>query len=684
MERRVRSFDGVPLDANMTLPGSGDGPWPLVIGFHGFGSPKRGFGDQPPHEGPRRLAQRGIAVLNYQSRGFRTSCGSLESRLADPSGCAMGWLRLDDVRYEIRDAQYLAGLLVDQGLVDPRRLGAFADSYGGEPTLFLGLLRDRMVLGGLPGEEDGTIVPWRSPKGAAMEVQAVAPYQTWSDLPHVLLPNGRLLDYAAPGPDASIAPVGVPKLAFVAGLLATGQAGTEGVQGYFAPAGADADSDLTTWVARLAAGEPYDGDPVVASILRAVHRYRSPAILPLDRRPAAMILGSGWADDLFPVDEMLRIRSRIQAAWPTTPIGVYVADFGHQRTGNEQADVVERNEWFMELFSHYLLDRGPRPGLGFRARPVTCPVGNGSGPLRTAATWAALHPGEVRFRAPEARTVLSTGGDPQVAAEFTPVTANDPCKTVAATDAGDGTATYRLPPATGAGYTLLGTPTVIASLDVTGTFPQLVSRLWDVAPDGRQLLVARGVLRPRATGTPEPFQLSPAGWHVAPGHVVKLELLGQDAPHFRPSNGVFSITVHDLELRLPVAERPDGAQIAATAAAVLPPGATAAADLAPPAPPRAQRLRVRITYPGGRRGCGAHLARLTLQGAATRSVRNVVVRRGRRIVARDTRFPFAVRVRRAQARRVLTLELRVTFEGGATRRLRATPRFCGPNATRRG
>jgi predicted acyl esterase len=189
----------------------------------------------------------------------------------------------------------------------------------------------------------------------------------------------------------------------------------------------------------------------------------------------------------------------------------------------------------------------------------------------------------VRFRAAGSQTVLSTGGDPSVAAAFTPVTANDPCKTVAANDAGSGTATYRLPPATGAGYTLLGTPTVIASLTVTGDYPELAERLWDVAPDGTQLLIVRGVLRPRATGKPEPFQLAPAGWHVAAGHVLKLELLGQDSPHFRASNGTFSIQVRDLELRLPVAERPGTVPgVVAPARPVMPAGAVRAADLAPP------------------------------------------------------------------------------------------------------
>jgi hypothetical protein len=675
---RVPSFDGVPLDVNVTLPASGDGPWPLIIGFHGFGSHKRGFEDAPPdHEGPKRLAQRGYIVLNPQARGFWASCGTADSRAADPAGCAKGWVHLDDMRYEVRDAQYLAGLLVDEGLADPQRIGAWADSYGGEPSLALGLLRDRMMLGALPGEPDKKLVPWTSPKGRPMRIRAVAPYQTWSDLPEALLPNGRVLDYVQPGPDDSIHPLGVSKETFVAGLYGTGQAGTSGVMGYFSPPGADPQSDMGSWTARLSAGEPYDGDPVAEGYVETVRATRSPDLIPLDRQPAPMLIGNGWSDDLFGIDQMLRIRSEVQARWPRTPIGVYLADYGHQRTGNEKADMIERNAWIFRFFDHYIRGIGPRPYLGFRARAVTCPVGNGSGPLHQSPTWATLHPGEVRFRAPGPVTVLSSGGDQSVAAAYTPVTANDPCKTVAASDAGEGTATYRLPPATGPGYTLMGTPTVIASLTATGDYPELASRLWDVAPDGTQLLIVRGVLRPRATGKPEPFQLSPAGWHVAAGHVIKLELLGQDSPHFRASNGTFSIEVRDLELRLPVAERPGSAPgVETPAAPVMPDGAVAAADLAPP-PTKRPRPTVHVTYPNGRRHCGARTVRISVAGPG---ITRIDIRRGSHRLARDGTGPFSIRLSRTRAiglRASATLVVRISLHTGAAATRHVRVRFCG-------
>nr|MBA2347086.1 hypothetical protein [Solirubrobacterales bacterium] len=54
-------------------------------------------------------------MLTYTARGFWGSCGTPESRAADPVGCARGWIHLADTRYEVRDAQELIGRLVDDG-----------------------------------------------------------------------------------------------------------------------------------------------------------------------------------------------------------------------------------------------------------------------------------------------------------------------------------------------------------------------------------------------------------------------------------------------------------------------------------------------------------------------------------------------------------------------------------------
>jgi hypothetical protein len=76
------------------------------------------------------------------------------------------------------------------------------------------------------------------------------------------------------------------------------------------------------------------------------------------------------------------------------------------------------------------------------------------------------------------------------------------------------------------------------------------------------------------------FQLHPVGWQFAPGHTAKLELLPNDAPYGRVSNGQLPVTVSNLQLRLPVLEQPNGTTISAPAAKVVPAGYTLARDFA--------------------------------------------------------------------------------------------------------
>ena len=85
---RVPTFDGVPIDANVTLPATRSRNLPLVIQLHGWAGSKSGLGSS------KEWAEDGYAVLNYSARGFGDSCGSLASRTADPSGCARGWVHL--------------------------------------------------------------------------------------------------------------------------------------------------------------------------------------------------------------------------------------------------------------------------------------------------------------------------------------------------------------------------------------------------------------------------------------------------------------------------------------------------------------------------------------------------------------------------------------------------------------
>jgi dienelactone hydrolase len=558
-DERLKSFDGQPLALYLTLPpapaSAADGPYPLIIQSHGWGVPPTGPTDTQ-YFGPTAdaWAKAGYAVLQLAARGFADSCGSAQSRAADPTGCQNGYIRLDDERYEAHDAQYATGLLVDEGVADPNRIGATGESYGGGVSLELATLKDRVM------NPDGSLAPWTSPAGTPLHIAAAAPVIPWSDLTYSLMPNGRTLDYAVTGPTADLSPIGAEKQSFVSGLFAEGN-----TSGYYAPAGTDSQADLTTWYAALNAGEPYDGNTEDEAIATQIAQFHSPYYLLAGaygftrESPAPLLIANGFTDDLFPVDEALRYYNLEHSLYPTDPISLFDGDFGHMRAQDKPGDEALLATAIQNLFGYYLSGAGAAPQPSATATIETCPSTAPSGGPYTASSWSGLHPGEVDYSSSAAQTISSAAGNPSISRSIDPIAGDGACATVSSADQGAGVATYRLPAATGGGYTLLGSPTVIANLTATGQFPIIAARLWDVDPStGNETLVARSVYRLNSSAPNglQVFQLHHGAWHFAAGHIPKLELLGQDSPYVRTSNGQFSISVSDLQLRLPVHEAP--------------------------------------------------------------------------------------------------------------------------------
>jgi predicted acyl esterase len=575
-DTRVLSFDSTPIDVNVTLPAgaTSTGKYPLVIMLHGYGGAKQGLdgAESPWIPTAHEWAKMGYAVLNMSDRGFGDSCGSSASRASalvtaaaagDPAGgqaCQQGWVKLLDMRWEVHDAQYLAGLLVDQGVVDPARIGAVGDSYGGGASLDLASLKDRIV------EPDGTVDSWVSPiNKTPIKLAGAAPTIPWSDLISSLTPNGRGLDVAIAKADTSQVPPGVEKASFVSGLYALGQA-----SGYYAPAMADPTADLTTWFGTINAGEPYDPsqNPGIQPIFDQFRWYKSPYYVLLgtadmgklkSEAPAPLLMSNGFTDDLFPVDETVRYYNAMRTGYPNDPVSLMYFDYGHMRGTNKDADTAKLKVNIVNWFNHYVQGGGPDPGQYVEALTQTCPskdaAGNftpSGGPFM-ADSWPALHPGALVYVSSAAQTISSAGGDPSVAQAFDPISGPGACASASSADEPN-SANYTLPVATGNGYTMLGSPTIVAKLAVSGTFPEVAMRLVDVAPDGTETLVARGSYRPVGDGSQEVFQLHPGGWRFAPGHRPKLQLLGRDVPYLRASNGTFTISVSGLALVLPTHE----------------------------------------------------------------------------------------------------------------------------------
>ncbi len=569
------SWDGTAIDVNFALPKASPehrGPYPLVMLFHGYGGSKLGLGTGGGGIGSAISSmtpwlKAGYATFSMSDRGFGESCGTAASRASVPAReCAHGYNHLLDTRYEVRDAQYFAGELADQGLVAPTKIAAIGGSYGGGMSMALAALRNRVML------PNGRLVAWRSPHGRRMSIAAATPFIPWTDLAYSLVPNGSTLDYVANAPYRGR--YGVMKNSYVNALYADGCDTPTTFCTTTNP-----DWNLGQWRARLNQGEPYTGS-LTARILHQITTYHSSYYIDHSEPPAPLLIANGWTDDLFPADEALRYYNRTKTQYPNTPISLFFGDWGHPRAQNKPADVARYVAAVHRWLDYYLRGQGPRPFQGVQALTETCPTSaKSSGPYR-ASDWAGLAPGEVRLTG-RPQTILPTAGSPAIAAGFNPISAAACATEPGATQ--PGTATYRL--AVRRGFTMIGSATVVADFTLPGANSQVAARLLDVGPNGRETLVSRGLWRPKVSARPvrQVFQLHPGGWRFAPGHTVKLELLPSDPPYGRASNGQRNVIVSHLQLRLPTVDKPGaaGGLVKRPLAKFLPPGYKLAAEFAP-------------------------------------------------------------------------------------------------------
>jgi predicted acyl esterase len=562
---RVTSFDGVPLDVDVTLPEKGAGPFPTIVMLHGFGGDKTNFeattpGGPAPQEAGNGstiyrynnnfYARRGYAVVNYTARGFGGSCGGGPG--GDHSGpCGLGYIRLADTRYEARDTQYLLGLLADEGIVKPRDIGVTGISYGGGQSMELAFLADKIR------RPNGKLAPWHSPAGEKMEIAAAYPRWPWSDLIAALIPNGRFLDTEVATPEQSLNPFGVPISSYLNGLYLSGV-----INGYYCGTAAasapctDPEANVTQDKAFIDAGQPLSA--AASAALDGIYRHNGAYALRYVKgasTPAPLLIQSGWTDELFPVEQALRAYGYLRSRDRKAPVSLQLGDLGHSRGSNKPGLNHFFNDQAAKFFAARLLGAkgGPAPG-SVTALTQTCPLAAADGGPFKSKGWKALSPGRFSFGSDSEGEFSSAGGDPAVAKAFDPIFGtSEACKTIPVTPEADTVAYARQ---VKRGFTLLGLPTVSMKIFSTGQYGQIDARLWDVSPEGTQLLVSRGTyaLENAQRGTLE-FQLHGNGYHFAKGHTVQLELLGRDAPYYQAGNLPFTVRVSNLAVALPTAER---------------------------------------------------------------------------------------------------------------------------------
>jgi hypothetical protein len=439
----VASFDGVPIDVSVAFPpapASGpDGPYPVIGIYHGWGGSKIVPTTTATSDTQRALT-RGYAVFSMTDRGWGRSCFNPRPDICDPTkaGGKPGYIHLMHNAYEVHDAQYLLGLLADDGVIDPQKIGATGGSYGGGMAIALGALRNRVQ------NPDGTLSPWTSSGGKPMQIAATAPEFTWSDLDQALMPNGSSLDYASNatyrGPLGDRR-VGVQKQNWNGSLFLAGQ-----LLGFYKPAAVtDSQADIVGWKAITDSGGPFDANAAAQAMTDELTANHSALYIDDSVQPAPALLANGWNDDLFPVDEAIRYYNKVRARWPNAPITMFHLDFGHNpRAGSVSAsDRAALNAAENAWFDYYLKGVGPEPvdaRGGIDILTSKCPV-SGAGTRYHAPSWPQLAPGEIRLDTTGTQTVQAPGTAPSNG-----FTSGDVCTTTASADNASA-ATYEIPAA---------------------------------------------------------------------------------------------------------------------------------------------------------------------------------------------------------------------------------------------
>ena len=570
-DQRVRSWDGAPLQVDVTLPATGDGPWPTLVILPGYGgsdgvSWEASGSSSGSNEGGGfsnvSFAKQGYAVVTMNFRGVGYSCGppyatSATSdvwRTADVKACRNVAFEFGDQRYDARDVQWVLGRLVDEGIANRGALGVSGESLGSLVTLELALLYNRVRL------PDGDFAAWKSPHGTPLHIGAAYPLWAVADLMDGVAPNGRFLSFEPRTAAGDTAPVGPIKLSAPVGI--SGEA-PEAVSSVPSSDGFDLFAD--GMYAELAAP---DG-PAAAWLINQIHDYHQSVGMPIGSGVAPILIEDGWDDELVNgASQALRLLDYLKVAAPGAKVALQLADIGHPVSHNKPADLGALDNQATAFLNHYLKGApgGPAPG-SVTAYSSTCPAGAASGGPYVAQGMAALDPGVVRFSSGPAQTVLS-GGDPSIGPQLDPVLGEawaqvpnyDPqCQAVTAVN-WPGTAAYTQP--VSQTFTMLGLPTMRMHVATTGSYGQLDARLWDLAPDGNETFVSRGTyaLTDNQTGAIT-WQMWGGGHTFHKGDTIRVELLAQDVPIMRPSPRPFAVTVSNFTIELPSHEPPDRGEI---------------------------------------------------------------------------------------------------------------------------
>ncbi|MEA2475309.1 MAG: type transport system ATP-binding protein [Thermoleophilaceae bacterium] len=601
----------IALDIDVSMPDPvkfppPPGGYPLVAMMHGCcAGDKTGWEsatvdgvNERWHQTNAWYAARGYVVLNYTSRGFVNGQGQGST----------GEAQLDSRMYEVNDFQHLAGQLADDPFfhVDPTRVVATGGSYGAGFTWM--------------AYTDPT---WKSPAGKDMRLVAAAPKYGWTDLVYALIPNGHHYDGTLPATDPADAavPFGIPKSSIDSALFVSGATGVPSQSTPFPPHTTFPQSIFQA-LACLQSGDPFDNNPACTAAVEEVvpsfyadrsAYYQNQFFERLASDPSARVpvFSAGtFTDQLFTSIEHRRMVERIKSIVPDYPVQEFYGDYNHfvQNKPKEWGDVCGSDHHVCRFadypggdlnavpagrvltgvtsrlnafVDHYVKPQAnpaqPKPAFDVTGSLETCPQNADAahpadepGERFTAPTFEQLAPNTLTIGSQGAQATANASSDSH-ALNSDPVAnsvSNGGRCPVETAPPGGAVAVYDsdlLP----SDFTMLGAALVRVTHTGSGQGAQLNARLYDVLPDGTQVLADRTIYRVTDLNGTSVIPLHGAGWRFPKGHRVRIELTQNDAPYARASNQPSSLLISAMQLEIPVREASTG--LGAVAAGTGPP-----------------------------------------------------------------------------------------------------------------
>ncbi|MDQ1632354.1 MAG: type transport system ATP-binding protein, partial [Frankiaceae bacterium] len=524
------------------------------------------------------------------------ACGGTPPKGGSDCPTRTGTIRVKNKNVEIRDTQWLSANVAKAFPgVDTQRVAVTGGSYGGGESWLQA------------AEPNWTFPNSRDSSLPVLKLQVAVPKYPWTDLAASLAPNGRIpgdtrgtgdvytqsygpaASTPAAATDGNGTPFGVGKLSYVTALQALGT--TTGDFGTVEPTPQNEAPDpeinpafepFAAWQARIANVElPYSIAPktdekVISDVRRAFSHWHSAYYQPgwkaqdAAGQHTAVYSVSGWTDDLFPTVESFRMFKLLKGLDSRWPVEVEAADIGHSRAGNPSSTWQRINASAFGFLKSQI-SGAHEANTGVSSQLTTCSDRQNPPAQRVSAqTPERLGNGTLTMSPnplhPAVLTPATGAGDPdgvKTDAVVGGVIFKDP------TPRGSCTASTAPPSDETFGYRSVSSPLTshritvgIGYVDaeyaaVPGTAAQIAARVWDVAPDGTQLLISRGVYRldPVYGDAPSgrlrvPFY----GNHfdLPVGHKLRLDLQQQDDPTYLPPSPTAStVTLKDIHMVLP-------------------------------------------------------------------------------------------------------------------------------------